>query len=75
MRHISSMTTAIYLACCCRCRLTPPERVVEVSGPLVDHASILAHPAGLHALDSILYKLGVPHQSTLTQLVKNVVVP
>lgn len=41
----------------------------------MDHASILAHPAGLHALDSILYKLGVPQQSSLTQLMKNVVVP
>lgn len=49
--------------------------MIEVSSPLVDHASILAHPAGLHALDSILYKLGVPKQGPLSHLVKSVVVP
>lgn len=57
------------------CRLTTPERVLEVNGPLVDHASILSHPLGLHALDSILYKLGVPQDNPLAQLVKKIVVP
>jgi hypothetical protein len=56
-------------------RLTTPDRVVEVSAPLVDHASILSHPLGLHALDSILYKLGVPRDNPLAQLVKKIVVP
>ena len=61
---------------CGVCRLAPSaDHVVEVSGPLVDHASILAHPAGLHALDSILHKLGVRPQNPLVQLVKDVVVP
>lgn len=49
--------------------------MIEVAGPLVDHATILAHPAGLHALDTILYKLGVPHEGPLTHAVKTVVVP
>lgn len=60
---------------CCAvlcCRLTSPDRVHEVHGPLVDHASILSHPQGLHALDSILYKLGVPHPNALTQLVNSI---
>lgn len=57
------------------CRLTSAERVVEVSGPLVDHASILSHPQGLHALDSILYKLGVPQDNPVAHLVKNLVMP
>jgi hypothetical protein len=56
-------------------RLTTAERVVEVNFPLVDHASILSHPLGLHALDSILYKLGVPRDNPLAQLVKKLVVP
>jgi hypothetical protein len=54
---------------------TGEDHVVEVNGPLVDHASVLAHPAGLQALDSILYKLGVPKQSAFMRLVRRVMTP
>ena len=35
--------------------------MVEVSAPLVDHATVLAHPRGLLQLSGILSKLGVPY--------------
>jgi hypothetical protein len=65
----------IHIHASCVRRLTPADKVVEVSGPLVDHASILSHPAGLNALDGILYKLGVPHENPVTHLLKNLIVP
>ncbi|KAF8055938.1 hypothetical protein HT031_006577 [Scenedesmus sp. PABB004] len=41
-------------------KFAPPENMVEVDGPLVDHSTILSHPLGLDGLSSILGRLGAP---------------
>lgn len=46
-------------------KLAPADHLVEVSGPLVDHSTILSHPLGLKRLSGILNKLGVPNAGPL----------
>ncbi|GBG00634.1 phosphatidylcholine-sterol acyltransferase [Raphidocelis subcapitata] len=52
-------------------RFAPKENIVEVSAPLVDHATILAHPKGLLQLSTILGRLGVPYSGGGQKLLVN----